>query len=172
MPLRRSRQSQEQVSPSRKRQMARGAHRQALLSCMDPRVPTQGIPGYQLDGAYVLRNAGGRASTDVLRSLIVASRLLGVREVIVVHHTDCGMAKFTDEDLRQQLLEETGVEPLIPFLPFSDLEESVRDDMAAITACPFLSLPVKGFVYDIDTGRFRRVWPHPLDQSSGAGSPG
>ena len=132
----------------------------AVLTCMDARLQPETFLGLSLGDAHVIRNAGGRASDDALRSLIISSRLLGTREVVVIHHTDCGMLTFTNEDLRQQLARETGADAAaIDFLPFTDLAESVREDVRRIQASPFIAdtMAVSGFIYDVRTGRLQRV---------------
>ncbi len=136
---------------------ARGA---AVLTCMDARLHPAKFLGLGLGDAHVIRNAGGRASEDAVRSLIISSRLLGTREFAVIHHTDCGMLTFSNEDLRGKLAAETGADASgIDFLPFPDLEQSVRDDVATIKASPFIDqdIPVHGFIYDVKTGRLREV---------------
>jgi len=104
--------------------------RLVVLTCMDARLDPARFCGLALGDAHVIRNAGGRASGDAIRSLIISSRLLGTSEFVVVHHTECGMLTFTDDDLRAKLNRETGADASdLEFLPFSDLEQSVRDDV-------------------------------------------
>ena len=132
----------------------------AVLTCMDARLHPAKFLGLGLGDAHVIRNAGGRASDDAVRSLIISSRLLGTREFAVIHHTDCGMLTFSNDDLREKLAAETGGDASgIDFLPFSDLEQSVRDDVATIEASPFIDddIQVTGFVYDVKTGSLSRV---------------
>ncbi|MDW7981374.1 MAG: carbonic anhydrase [Thermomicrobium sp.] len=132
----------------------------AVLTCMDARMDPAKILGLDEGDAHVIRNAGGRASQDALRSLIISQQLLGTREVIVIHHTDCGMLTFTDETLRRQLRETFGHDPSFwAFLPFPDLEQSVRDDIQTIRSCPFIppEIPISGFIYDVRTGRLHPV---------------
>jgi len=132
----------------------------AIVACMDARLHPETFLGLSVGDAHVIRNAGGRASDDALRSLIISSRLLGTREFAVVHHTDCGMLTFSNGDLQGKLAAETGQDASgIDFLPFGDLEQSVRDDVAAIKASPFIDddIPVTGFVYDVKTGRLNEV---------------
>ena len=132
----------------------------AILVCMDARIDPAKILGLAEGDAHVLRNAGGRASDDALRSLAIAHALLGTREVVVVHHTDCGMMSFTNDQLRQRLRDRLGVDAAgIDFLPFSDLDQSVRDDVATIRASPLVpaDVAVSGVVYDVRSGRLRRV---------------
>lgn len=132
----------------------------AVLACMDARLHPEKFLGLDLGDAHVIRNAGGRASDDAIRSLIISSRLLGTREFVVVHHTDCGMLTFSNEDLRGKLAADTGTDASgIDFLPFSDLEQSVRDDVARIQASPFIDqdITVTGLVYDVKTGKLNAV---------------
>jgi carbonic anhydrase len=136
------------------------ARQAAVLVCMDARIHEAPALGLALGDAHVIRNAGGRASDDAIRSLIISSRLLGTREFVVIHHTDCGMLTFTNEQLRGQLAEQTGADAsAIDFLPFSDLEASVREDVERIQASPFIdkNIPVSGLIYDVNTGRLTPV---------------
>jgi carbonic anhydrase len=136
------------------------ARQVAVLACMDARMHPETFLGLAIGDAHMIRNAGGRASDDAIRSLIISSRLLGTREIVVIHHTDCGMLTFTNEDLRGQLARETGADAsAIDFLPFPDLAESVREDVRRIEASPFIdnSIPVSGFIYDVRTGRLQPV---------------
>src|SRR5437588_3008396 len=131
----------------------------AVLVCMDARILPSRALGLEEGDAHVIRNAGGRAQ-DALRSLIISQRLLGTREVAVIHHTDCGMLTFKNEDLRAQVKRELGADASgIDFLPFADVEKSVRDDVAALRDSPFIprDVPVGGFVYDLGTGRLTEV---------------
>jgi carbonic anhydrase len=125
---------------------------------MDARLDPARILGLEEGDAHVIRNAGGRAA-DALRSLVISQELLGTREVVVIHHTDCGMLTFTNDQLKQRLREGRRTETDIDFLPFSDLNQSVRDDVRAIRESQLLqpAVPVTGFVYDVKTGRLRRV---------------
>jgi carbonic anhydrase len=130
----------------------------AVVACMDARLDPARVLGLEEGDAHVIRNAGGRAA-DALRSLVISQQLLGTREVVVIHHTDCGMLTFTDAQLRQKVRDELGAETDIAFLSFSDLDESVRDDVAAIRGSGLLlkGIPVTGFVYDVKTGALRPV---------------
>jgi carbonic anhydrase len=134
------------------------ARRVAVVACMDARLDPARALGLEEGDAHVIRNAGGRAA-DALRSLVISQQLLGTREVVVVHHTDCGMLTFTDEKLRQKVRDELGAETDLAFLAFSDLEQSVRDDVAAIRGSGLLlkGIPVTGFVYDVKTGALQPV---------------
>ena len=130
----------------------------AIVTCMDARLDPAKFLGLQEGDAHVIRNAGGRAA-DAIRSLVISQQLLGTREVVVIHHTDCGMLTFTDDQLRQKLRDDLGAQTTEAFLPFSDLEQSVRDDVAAIRTSPLLlkDVPVRGFIYDVRTGRLQEV---------------
>jgi carbonic anhydrase len=128
---------------------------------MDARLHPEKFLGLEVGDAHMIRNAGGRVSNDALRSLIISSRLLGTNEYVVIHHTDCGMLTFTNDDLRRKLKDETGADASgMDFLPFSNLEQSVRDDMKPIRENPFVpkGIPVRGFVYDVHTGKLTEVW--------------
>lgn len=138
------------------------ARQVAILTCMDARLIPTNFLGLQEGDAHVIRNAGGRASDDAIRSLVISCELLGTREFLVIHHTDCGMLTFTNEDLRQKLQNNLGADASeIDFLPFADLEESVRQDVATIRSSPLIpdDIPVTGFVYDVRTGKLREVQP-------------
>lgn len=131
-----------------------------VLTCMDARLHPEKFLGLGIGDAHVIRNAGGRASEDALRSLIISSHLLATREYVVIHHTDCGMLTFANEDLRMKLKEDTGADASgIDFLPFADLEESVREDIRRIKESPFIPPEgtISGFVYDVRTGRLEQV---------------
>ena len=129
----------------------------AVVACMDARLDPARVLGLEEGDAHVIRNAGGR-SADAVRSLVISQQLLGTREVVVIHHTDCGMLTFSDEQLRTKLKEELGRQTDIEFLAFGDLEQSVRDDVAAIRDSPLLTQEsVRGFVYEVETGRLREV---------------
>ena len=136
------------------------ARRLAVLTCMDARIDPAQALGLAEGDAHVVRNAGGRASDDALRSLVISQQLLGTREVLVVHHTDCGMLTFSNEQLRAKLAQDLGADAAaVDFLPFADLEGSVRQDVATIRASPLVpdDILVRGFVYDVRTGRLREV---------------
>ncbi|MCZ7527144.1 MAG: carbonic anhydrase [Acidimicrobiia bacterium] len=136
----------------------RPAARLAVLTCMDSRVDPLRMLGLALGDAHVVRNAGGRASDDAIRSLLLSSRVLGTVEVAVIHHNDCGLEGQTDESLRERLATEHGVDASgVAFLPFGDLAESVREDVARIRSSPLLDMAVTGWTYDVRTGRLDRV---------------
>jgi carbonic anhydrase len=131
----------------------------AVVACMDARLDVHKILGLDEGEAHVIRNAGGVITDDEIRSLAISQRLLGTREIILIHHTDCGMLTFTDDELRQQIHEEVGMKPHFSMESFSDLEEDVRQSMARIQASPFVPHKdaVRGFVYEVETGRMREV---------------
>ena len=132
----------------------------AVLACMDARLDPARVLGLEEGDAHVIRNAGGRASPDALRSLIISYKLLGTREFLIVHHTDCGMLTFTNEQIREMLANDTGADASsIDFLPFGDLEASVREDVETVRSSPLIpnDIPVSGFIYDVRTGRLNAV---------------
>ena len=131
----------------------------AVVACMDARLDLHKILGLEEGDAHVIRNAGGVITDDEIRSLAISQRLLGTREVILIHHTDCGMLTFTDDELKQQIHEDVGIKPHFPMESFSDLEEDVRQSVARIQASPFVPNKdaVRGFVYEVGTGRLREV---------------
>jgi len=132
----------------------------AVLTCMDARLHPSSFLGLELGDAHVIRNAGGRASDDAIRSLAISQQLLGTNEVVVIHHTDCGMLTFSNEDLRKKLKQELNADAEdIDFLPFKNLEQSVRDDVATIKNSPLLlkNIEVSGFIYDVRSGRLLPV---------------
>jgi carbonic anhydrase len=131
----------------------------AIVTCMDARLQPSRFLDLAPGDAHVIRNAGGRADESTLRSLIISQKLLGTREVMVIHHTECGMLTFSNEELRGKLGAETGREVDIDFMPFSDLEESVRDDIRTIEGSPFIGgdVSTRGFIYDVGSGSMREV---------------
>ena len=131
----------------------------AILACMDARLNVYGLLGLQEGDAHVIRNAGGVVTDDEIRSIAISQRLLGTKEIILIHHTDCRMLTFSDEDFHRQLLEETGVEPEWDAEAFADLKIDVRDSIARIQASPFIPEKgsIRGFVYDVHTGRLDEV---------------
>ncbi len=132
----------------------------AVLTCMDARLDPARFLGLEVGDAHVIRNAGGRASEDAIRSLAISQQLLGTNEVVVIHHTDCGMLTFSNEDLRKKLKQELNANAEhIDFLPFKDLEQSVRDDVATIRNSPFIpkNIEVSGFIYDVRSGKLLPV---------------
>jgi carbonic anhydrase len=131
----------------------------AVLACMDARLNVYGLLGLEEGDAHVIRNAGGVVTDDEIRSLAISQRLLGTTEVILIHHTDCGMLTFSDDDFRSQLQKDTGIEPEWAAEAFDDLETDVRQSIGRIKASPFIphKESVRGFVYDVHTGRLDEV---------------
>jgi carbonic anhydrase len=135
------------------------ARKIAVLTCMDARLSPYVMLGLNEGDAHVIRNAGGVVTDDEIRSLAISQRLLGTEEIMLIHHTDCGMLTFKDDDFSRQLQEDTGVKPSWPAESFSDLDEDVRQSIARIQASPFIPRKdsVRGFVYEVETGRLREV---------------
>ena len=133
--------------------------RVAIVACMDARVNPYGIFGLTEGDAHVIRNAGGAVTDDAIRSLAISQRLRGTEEIILVHHTDCGMLTFTDEAFARQIQDDTGIRPPWAAEAFSDLDQDVRQSMARIQASPFIpkKSATRGFVFDVETGRLREV---------------
>jgi carbonic anhydrase len=136
------------------------ARKVAILTCMDARIDPARVLGLEEGDAHVVRNAGGRASDDAIRSLIISEQLLGTGTVLVIHHTDCGMLTFSNEDLRDKLQDEfhTSADE-IDFLPFKDLEQSVRDDITTLKNSSFIpdTISISGFIYDVHSGKLLPV---------------
>ncbi|MCG8918298.1 carbonic anhydrase [Actinokineospora sp. PR83] len=131
----------------------------AVLACMDARLNVYGALGLAEGEAHVIRNAGGVVTEDEIRSLAISQRLLGTREIILIHHTDCGMLTFTDQDFRDSIQEDTGVRPSWSAEAFGDLDADVRQSVARIKASPFIphTDQVRGFVFDVATGKLNEV---------------
>lgn len=131
----------------------------AVVACMDARLDVYRALGLAEGEAHVIRNAGGVVTADEIRSLAISQRLLGTREIILIHHTDCGMLTFTDDDFKRAIEEETGLRPEWAPESFSDVEEDVRQSMRRIQASPFVTLheSLRGFVFDVATGRLTEV---------------
>jgi len=131
----------------------------AVVACMDARLDVLALLGLDKGDAHIIRNAGGVVTDDVIRSLMISQRLLGTREIMLVHHTDCGMLKFTDAELGKTIEEETGTRPDFSIQSFSNLEENVRESIARIQASPFIphKQVIRGFVYEVETGSLREV---------------
>jgi carbonic anhydrase len=135
------------------------AKKLAVLACMDARLIPSKILGLEEGDAHILRNAGGVVTDDEIRSLAISQRLLGTEEIVLLHHTDCGMLTFTDDDFKRSLQDDTGIKPAWSAEAFSDLDEDVRQSIARIKASPFIPNKdsVRGFVYDVETGKLREV---------------
>ncbi len=133
----------------------------AVVACMDARLHVHSILGLAEGDAHVIRNAGGVITADEIRSLTISQRLLGTTEIILIHHTDCGMLTFTDDAFKASIQEETGIKPDWAGEAFSDLDTDVRQSIARIKASPFIphTEAVRGFVFDVATGRLREVSP-------------
>jgi carbonic anhydrase len=131
----------------------------AVVTCMDSRLDVFAALGLGDGEAHVLRNAGGVITDDVIRSLAISQRRLGTRDVMLIHHTDCGMQKLTDDGFRTELLETTGVAPAFAIESFKDAEENVRQSIRRVRTSPFIPHRdnVRGFVYDVDTHRLREI---------------
>ncbi len=131
----------------------------AIVACMDARLNVYGALGLQEGDAHVIRNAGGVVTDDEIRSLAISQRLLGTEEIILIHHTDCGMLTFTDDAFKAEIQQETGIKPEWAAESFSDIDTDVRQSIARIKASPFIphTDSVRGFVYSVETGRLREV---------------
>jgi carbonic anhydrase len=135
------------------------AKKVAVVACMDARLHPYAILGLQEGDAHVIRNAGGVVTDDEIRSLAISQRLLGTEEIILIHHTDCGMLTFSDDEFKAQVQTDTGIKPEWAVEAFSDLDEDVRQSIARIKASPFIpnKQSIRGFVYEVETGRLREV---------------
>jgi carbonic anhydrase len=131
----------------------------AVVACMDARLNVYGVLGLHEGEAHVIRNAGGVITEDEIRSLAISQRLLGTEEIILIHHTDCGMLTFTDDDFKAGIQKDTGIKPAWAAEAFSDIETDVRQSLARINASPFVPKKdsVRGFVFDVATGRLNEV---------------
>ena len=133
----------------------------AILACMDARLTVSQLAGVKTGEAHIIRNAGGIATEDAIRSLIISNELLGTKEFIVINHTDCGMLSFKDSDLQKRLEKKFGNSSTVPlqFHSFSNLEENVRNQVSKIKSHPLIpkEIPVTGFIYDVETGLLRKV---------------
>src|SRR6202789_2836324 len=131
----------------------------AVVACMDARLNVYGILGLNEGEAHVIRNAGGAVTDDEIRSLAISQRLLGTTEIILFHHTDCGMLTFTDDGFKRAIQDETGIKPEWAAEAFTDLDEDVRQSIARIKASPFVPHKdaVRGFVFDVATGKLNEV---------------
>lgn len=134
------------------------ARKLAVLACMDARLTVEDVLGLRTGDAHIIRNAGGLATDDAIRSLVISQRLLGTEEVVVIEHTGCGMLTFRDDDVRRQLAAETGVDSDLSFHAFPDLESNLRAQVERIRAHPWTKdVPVHGVIFEVETGRLREV---------------
>ncbi len=131
----------------------------AIVTCMDARLSPYVMLGLSEGDAHVIRNAGGVITDDEIRSLVISQRLLGTREVMLIHHTNCGMLTFSEEEVKGQIQEEVGIKPPFALESFTDLEENVRQSIRRIETSPFIPHKdsVRGFIYEVETGRLREV---------------
>jgi carbonic anhydrase len=130
----------------------------AVLACMDARLNVEQVLGLSLGDAHVIRNAGGIATDDAIRSIVISQHLLGTEEVIVIEHSECGMLTFQDADVHRHLVEKTGVDIDLEFHAFPDLEANLREQVARIKAHPWIKdVPVRGLIYDVDTRELREL---------------
>lgn len=137
------------------------ARKLAVLACMDARLTVEQVLGLKTGDAHIIRNAGGIATEDAIRSLVISHHLLGTQEFVLINHTDCGMLTFKDEPFRQKLRQQTGAAPVAParFYAFPDPEQNVKDQMQTLKTHPWIpkGIPVRGFVYDVKTGKLSEV---------------
>jgi carbonic anhydrase len=131
----------------------------AIVTCMDARLNVYGALGLQEGDAHVIRNAGGVVTDDAIRSLAISQRLLDTEEVILIHHTGCGMLTFTDDEFKDSIEQDTGIKPEWAAEAFSDLETDVRQSIARIKVSPFIPRKdsIRGFIYEVESGRLREV---------------
>ena len=135
------------------------AKRVAIVACMDARLNPYGLLGLEEGDAHVIRNAGGAITDDEIRSLAISQRLLGTEEIMLIHHSDCGMLTFRDDDFRREVHADTGIRPEWAAEAFDDLDEDVRQSIARIRSSPFVPKKdaIRGFVYEVESGRLREV---------------
>ncbi|MBA2274626.1 MAG: carbonic anhydrase [Actinobacteria bacterium] len=136
------------------------ARQVAVITCMDARLHPETFLGLDVGDAHVIRNAGGRVSGDAIRSLVISQRFLGTKEVVVIHHTDCGMLTFSNDDLVAKIRDDLGADASgRDFLPFGDLKQSVVDDVEAVRSSELIpdDIPVTGAIYEVETGRLQEV---------------
>ena len=131
----------------------------AVIACMDARLHVNAILGLEVGDAHIIRNAGGVVTDDVIRSVVISQRLLGTDEIILIHHTDCGMVTFTDDAVKAQIKAETGIRPPFALEAFPDADDDIRQSIARLKASPFIPRRehIRGFVYDVTTGRLHEV---------------
>ena len=135
------------------------AKKVAVVACMDARIETGRLLGLEEGDAHVIRNAGGVVTDDVIRSLAISQRLLGTEEVVLIHHTDCGMLTFKDDEVKSQIEKDTGLRPQFAFEAFPDLQDDIRQSVRRIKASPFIPRKdsIRGFIYDVENGRLNEV---------------
>ena len=131
----------------------------AIVGCMDARLNLYAALGLQEGEAHVIRNAGGVVTEDVIRSLVISQRLLGTREIVILHHTDCGMLTFRDDEVKDAIEQETSLRPHFALESFRDLQQDIRQSIARVKANPFIPNKdsVRGFIYDVSTGKLSEV---------------
>ena len=135
------------------------AKKVAVVACMDARLIPTRVLGLEEGDAHVIRNAGGVVTDDEIRSLAISQHLLGTEEIILIHHTDCGMLTFSDDEVKAQIHEDTGIRPTFALEAFADLDDDIRQSIARIQASPFVPRKdkVRGFVYEVETGKLREI---------------
>lgn len=135
------------------------SRRVAVVACMDARLNVYGVLGLREGECHVIRNAGGAVTDDVIRSLAISQRLLGTEEIVLIHHTECGMQSFRDDEFRASIEQETGIRPPWAAEAFADLDQDVRQSIARLRSSPFIPRKdaIRGFVYEVDSGRLREV---------------
>ncbi len=147
------------------------AKKLAVLACMDARLDIPRILDLKAGDAHIIRNAGGIATEDAVRSLVISEQLLGTQEIMLIHHTDCGMLTFRDEELHRKLRTSTGASAVVPtaFHSFSDLEADVRDQIEKLRSHPWIprGIPIRGFIYDVKTGALKEVAAREARRSAG-----
>jgi carbonic anhydrase len=130
----------------------------AIVACMDARLNVYGLLGLREGDAHVIRNAGGVVTDDAVRSIAISQRLLGTHEIILIHHTDCGMLTFTDDEVKAQIKADTGIRPPFALEAFPDVDDDVRQSIERITTSPFIPHKnVRGFIYEVEKGTLREV---------------
>jgi carbonic anhydrase len=135
------------------------ARKLAVVACMDARLHVSKILGLEIGDAHIIRNAGGVITDDAIRSIVISQRLLGTEEIILIHHTDCGMVTFTDDIVKAQIKDDTGIRPPFALEAFPDIDDDVRQSIQRIKASPFIPHRdnVRGFVYDVKSGALREI---------------
>jgi carbonic anhydrase len=131
----------------------------AVVACMDARLDPARVLGLEEGDAHVIRNAGGVVTEDTIRSLVISQRLLGTQEIVLIHHSDCGMLTFRDDEVKDQIEADTGLRPHFAMESFADVDEDVRQSMARLHASPFVpeKANIRGFVYEVESGKLREI---------------